>query len=88
MTERKKRPASQILNIGEIVDLDGKGTWAMVEEYDESSDIYIVTDRMGTEYDYVHHKTNTLREQYGEKAWNNALAVQSEAREEMGEEND
>jgi len=51
---KKARPAHQVLNIGEIVDLDGYGTWAQVESWDESSDIYWVTDRTGEGHEYVH----------------------------------
>jgi len=50
----QERPAGQVLNIGEVVDLDGYGRWAMVESYDESADIYWVTDREGEGFEYVH----------------------------------
>lgn len=50
---KRERSVRQILNIGEVIDLDGYGKWGIVEEYDESSDIYWVTDRNGKGYEYV-----------------------------------
>ncbi len=50
----QERPARQVLNIGEVIDLDGYGRWAQVESYDESADIYWVTDRTGAGFEYVH----------------------------------
>lgn len=55
-----ERPERQILNIGEVVDLDGYGTWAIVESYDEVEDIYWVTDRTGKGYEYVHKSVEML----------------------------
>ena len=55
-----QRPERQILNIGEVVDLDGYGTWAIVEEYDEVEDIYWVTDREGKGYEYVHESVEMM----------------------------
>ncbi len=54
MTNQKRRSDKQILNIGETVDLDGYGMWAQVESWDESSNTYWVTDRLGVGYEYVH----------------------------------
>lgn len=83
---KKKRSVRQILNIGEIVDLDGYGTWATVESWDESSDIYLVTiERTGEEHEYIYvndKSAPTYGKMKDEKRWADAYSTMAEAQDE------
>ena len=92
MTKRE-RSVRQVLNIGEIVDLDGKGTWATVESWDESSDIYWVTDRTGAGHEYVHYESkpfswNKSGRPYSEKEIARGLDAYAAAQDEYDSLND
>ena len=84
MTKRE-RSVRQVLNIGEVVDLDGHGTWATVESWDESSDIYsVINEQTGEGHEYVHPPSNELilEARYGLKAINKAYDVLTELQDE------